>query len=166
MSYFCESCFKLGHSNEEFQSHKKDKYDYFVPIDLKCPEHNLYPTGLFCINEKELCCAFCHYKNMHRNHKLIEIDDEETLKKENISIEDSLKDLDINIQKLTNIKNNIANEITEINKAYDKVDKETTESFELKRKKLEKEENDLKEKLKTEVTKIKEQLEINSSRSK
>ena len=63
---------------------------------------------------------------MHRNHKLIEIDDEETLKKENISIEDSLKDLDLNIQKLTNIKNNIANEITEINKVYDKVDKETT----------------------------------------
>ena len=51
-SYFCESCFKLGHSNEEFQAHKKDKYDYFVPIDLKCPEHKLYPMGLFCVNEK------------------------------------------------------------------------------------------------------------------
>ena len=51
-SYFCESCFKLGHSNEEFQTHKKDKYDYFVPIDLKCPEHKLYPMGLFCVNEK------------------------------------------------------------------------------------------------------------------
>ena len=75
---------------------------------------------------------------MHRNHKLIEINDEESLKKENISIEDSLKDLDINIQKLTNIKNNIANEIIEINKAYDKADKETTESFELKRKKIRK----------------------------
>ena len=61
------------------------------------------------------------------------------------------------------IKNNIENEITEINKAYEKVDKETTASYENKRKKLLLEENDLKEKLKTEVTKIKEQLEINSS---
>ena len=100
---------------------------------------------------------------MHKNHKLVQIEDEESLKKENITIEDSFKDLDTNIQKLTKIKDNIENEITEINKAYEKVDKETTSSYENKRKKLLIEENDLKEKLKTEVTKIKEQLEINSS---
>ena len=92
---------------------------------------------------------------MHKNHKLVQIDDEETLKKENISIKDSFKDLDTNIQKLTKIKNNIINEITEINKAYEKVDKETTESYKIKKENLEKEEKDLKEKLKTEVTKIK-----------
>ena len=100
---------------------------------------------------------------MHKNHKLVQIEDEESLKKENITIEDSFKDLDANIQKLTKIKDNIENEITEINKAYEKVDKETTASYENKREKLLIEENDLKEKLKTEVTKIKEQLEINSS---
>ena len=47
----------------------------------------------------------------------------------------------------------------EIDKAYEKVDKETTKFFELKRDKLNKEEENLKEKLKTEVTKIKEKLE-------
>ena len=52
MSYFCDSCFKLSHSNEEYKNHKKDKIDLFVPIDLKCPEHKLYPMGLFCTNEK------------------------------------------------------------------------------------------------------------------
>ena len=51
----------------------------------------------------------------------------------------------------------------EIDKAYEKVDKETTKSYENKREILKKEEEDLKEKLKTEVTKIKEQLEINLS---
>ena len=50
--------------------------------------------------------------------------------------------------------------MTEIDKAYDKVDKETTKSYEIKREKLKKEENDLKDKLKNNVTKIKEQLEI------
>ena len=100
---------------------------------------------------------------MHKNHKLVKIEDEKKKKKENITIEDSFKDLDTNIQKLTKIKDNIENEITEINKAYEKVDKETTASYENKREKLLLEENDLKEKLKTEVTKIKEQLEINSS---
>ena len=43
--------------------------------------------------------------------------------------------------------------MTEIDKAYEKVDKETTKSFEIKRENLKKEEEDLKEKLKTEVTK-------------
>ena len=52
MSYFCESCFKLRHNNEEYKAHKKDKIDYYVPIDLKCPEHKLHPMDLFCINEK------------------------------------------------------------------------------------------------------------------
>ena len=52
MSYFCDSCFKLSHNNEEFKPHKKEKIDYFVPIDLKCPEHKLYPLKLFCTKEK------------------------------------------------------------------------------------------------------------------
>ena len=39
--------------------------------------------------------------------------------------------------------------MTEIDKAYSKVDEETTKSFELKREKLKKEEDYLKEKLKT-----------------
>ena len=52
MSYFCDSCFKLSHNNEEFKPHKKEKIDYFLPIDLKCPEHKLYPLKLFCTKEK------------------------------------------------------------------------------------------------------------------
>ena len=50
--------------------------------------------------------------------------------------------------------------MTEIDKLYDKVDKEVTKSYELKREILKKEEDDLKEGLRTNVTKIKEQLEI------
>ena len=41
-----------------------------------------------------------------------------------------------------------------INNTYEKIDKETTAFFELKREKLKKEEENLKEQLKTEVTKI------------
>ena len=48
----------------------------------------------------------------------------------------------------------------EIDSNYEKVDKETTKSYELKRERLNKEESDLKEKLKTEVTKIKERFEL------
>jgi len=112
----------------------------------------------------ELCCSYCFFENLHFNHKILKIEDEESLKKENISIETSNKEFDPNIQKLNNLENLIRKEIIEINKAYEKVDKETTKSYELKRDKLKKEEEDLKEKLKTEVTKVKQQFEINLSK--
>jgi len=88
------------------------------------------------------------------------MEDEENLKKENITIDDSTKEFDNNIQKLNNLKKSIEYEMAEIDKAYEKVNNETSKAFELKRDKLKKEEDDLKEKLKTEVTKIKEKLEI------
>ena len=31
---------------------KKEKIDYFLPMDMKCPEHNLNPINLFCVDEK------------------------------------------------------------------------------------------------------------------
>ena len=107
----------------------------------------------------ELCCSFCHFKNLHPQHKLLEINDEEALKKENITINDSTKEFDANIQKLNELKNSLEHEMQEIDKSYEKTDKETTKFFEKKREKLNKEEEDLKEKLKIEVTKIKEKLE-------
>ena len=89
----------------------------------------------------------------------MEINDEESLKKENITLDYSTKEFDENIKKLNELENLIKNEIVKIDKTYEKVDKETTKSYELKRAKLNKEEDDLKEKLKTEVKKIKEKLE-------
>jgi len=29
-----------------------ERIELFVPIDLKCPEHKLYPMDLFCANDK------------------------------------------------------------------------------------------------------------------
>ena len=98
--------------------------------------------------------------NIHDGHKVLRIDDEESLKKENITIENSSQEFGTKIEKLNNLKNLIEKEMTEIDKTYDKVDKETTKYFEMKRDKLNKEEENLKEKLKIEVTKIKEKFEI------
>lgn len=50
--------------------------------------------------------------------------------------------------------------MTQIDTLYEKVNNETTKSYELKHEKLTKEENELKEKLQNEVTKVKEKLEI------
>ena len=52
MFYFCDSCFKITHHKEVTQSHKKEEIDYYVPIDLRCPEHILSPMNLFCADEK------------------------------------------------------------------------------------------------------------------
>ena len=107
----------------------------------------------------ELCCAFCLYKNLHHNHKVLEIYDEEALKKENITIDNSTKEFDDKIQKIDNLKNSIQHEMIEIDKTYENIDNQVTKSYKIKIEKLIKEENDLKEKLKTEVTKVKEKLE-------
>ena len=106
----------------------------------------------------------CHYLNLHKNHKLLKIDDEKALKKENLSIEDSSKELNENKNKIEELKKILEEEIIKIDKAYEKVDKETTKAYEIKHEKLIKEENELKEKLKNEVTKIKENLELNLSK--
>ena len=52
MFSFCDSCFKTAHHKEETQSHIKDWIHYYVHIDLRCPEHNLSPMNLFCVDEK------------------------------------------------------------------------------------------------------------------
>jgi len=103
----------------------------------------------------------CHFLNAHNNHKIIRIEDEEALKKENMSIEDSTKDFDVNKNRIEELKKKIENEILELDELYDKVNKEASESYKLKHEKLIKEENELKDRLKNEVTKIKENLEIN-----
>lgn len=84
----------------------------------------------------------------------MDINDEESLKKENITIDNTSKEFEGNIQKLSNLKQSIENEMLKIDQTYEKVDKEATKSFKIKREKLNKEEEDLKNKLKTEVTKI------------
>ena len=58
-----------------------------------------------------------------------------------------------------NIKNKIENEINNINISYEKVEKETSKSFELKHEILIKKEKEIKDKLQIEVTKIKSKLE-------
>ena len=106
----------------------------------------------------------CYYLNLHKSHKLLKIDDEEELKKENISLEDSTKDLNENKNRIEELKNKIEKEMIEIDKLYVKIDKEVTDSYKIKYEKLVKEENELKDKLKNEVTKIKENFELNLSK--
>ena len=52
MNYFCDSCFELSHKSKERKSHKKEQIDLYIPMDVKCPEHNLIPINLFCADEK------------------------------------------------------------------------------------------------------------------
>ena len=106
-----------------------------------------------------MCCAYCFYNNLHYDHKLVNISDIETLKKENITIESTNNDLNDYSAKMNNIKNRIETEINKINNLYEKTIDEMTNYFQKKYEQLLKQENDLKEKLQNEVTKTKECLE-------
>ena len=52
MMYFCDACFKLIHDKKKSNNHKKEKLDYFVPINLKCHYHPKNIINLFFIDEK------------------------------------------------------------------------------------------------------------------
>ena len=97
---------------------------------------------------------------MHQNHKILEINDEENLNKEIITIQNSLDEFETIIKKANDLKDKIEKEINEINKLYDKTIEDLTKTFKRRRDDLEKEELNLKEKLDNEVTKIKEKLEL------
>ena len=49
--YFCDSCYKIAHENEQNDRHKKAKIDYYIPIDTKCQAHPKNLINLFCIDE-------------------------------------------------------------------------------------------------------------------
>ena len=51
-SYYCDGCFKQVHENEKNKEHKKEKIDYFVPIDTHCSAHLGDTISLFCLEEK------------------------------------------------------------------------------------------------------------------
>ena len=106
-----------------------------------------------------LCCAYCHYLNLHKGHKVIPITDEETIKKENLDINNSTKEFEENTKKIETLKEKIETEITEVDKLYEKVEKEITEYFKRRHEELIKEEKDIKDNLQIEVTKTKEKLE-------
>ena len=51
-SYFCDDYYTFIHNNKKRNTHQKEKVNYFVPIETKCPEHDPIPMNLFCIDEK------------------------------------------------------------------------------------------------------------------
>ena len=107
----------------------------------------------------ELCCLYCNLKNIHYSHNLIEINDSESLSKQNLIIEETSKQFNEIFEKILNLKEKIEKEISSIDELYEKRNKDIADSFLKKHEKLIMEENDLKENLKTEVTKVKEKLE-------
>ena len=102
---------------------------------------------------------------MHKNHKIIEVSDGESLKKENITIENSNKNFDNLLQKIILLKEKIEEEIVKINNLFEKVNDDLTKSYQIKHEQLNKEEKEIREKLQNEVTKTKEKLEIFLSES-
>ena len=90
---------------------------------------------------------------------MLPINDEENLKKENITIECCIKEFNDIIQKGNNVKDKVEKEINEIDRQYNKALSELVKSYEKKHEILIKEENDLKENLQNKVTKVKEKLE-------
>ena len=51
-NYYCDTCYKLVHQNGNNTEHKKEKIDYFAPIETWCPTHEKNAMNIFCLDEK------------------------------------------------------------------------------------------------------------------
>ena len=113
----------------------------------------------------ELYCSFCFYKKSPCQHKFIDINDNETFLKENISFENSKTQYEKFAKETIIVKEKIENELTKLKNLEDKILKEMTESFKKQHDNLTKIEKELKDDLINNVSKIKEELQkfINES---
>jgi hypothetical protein len=134
LAYYCDSCYNLIHKKKENgDQHKKDNLNSnIIHIEIK------------------------YFRNLHKDHKVIEINDEEILKQNNISIENEENDLNILIEESYKIKEQIMEEMKLIDKTFEDLNKEITNCFIKKQENLIKKENEIKDTLKNEITKIKE----------
>lgn len=92
-----------------------------------------------------MCCSLCHFENHHKNHKLIQLSDIDSLQKENISLDSITKDSKEISQKINELKNKLENEINHIRELYEKTEQEITKSFITQHENLIQEEKKLKE---------------------
>ena len=60
--YLCDSCFKFIHDKPANNQHKKEKIDYFVPIDIKCPRHPKDRMNLYCVDDKRKYNIILYFK--------------------------------------------------------------------------------------------------------
>ena len=156
--YFCDEHFKMSHSSEKNKNHKQELIDLYLPLNLKCQNHPKIPFNYFCIEKKEFCWSECLYKNKHKDHKLIRIEDEESLRKEIITIDFYQKDNEEIKNKIMDIKDKIKKEQDELDKIYEDIKNKIKNNYEKKMEELLKEENNLIDKLNNEITKVKENL--------
>ena len=80
-------------------------------------------------NYSEICCSLCCFKNSHKEHKLIELSDIESLSKENITIQSVTNDFNQISQKVIDIKIKIENEINKINILFENTINDVTKSY-------------------------------------
>ena len=92
----------------------------------------------------ELLCSNCYFLKNNCNHKILQINDEESLKAEKISLDSSSKEYDNAIKNAMALKITIEKELDEIKSLYDKVNNQVTESYKREKEKLIKKENEMK----------------------
>ena len=101
----------------------------------------------------------CVFNHQHDGHKVIEIKNVDSLKKENIKLEDELELLNNHAKEIEKLKNNIEAEIKKINDLYEKAMENLENSYQKKIEIILKEKEEHIEKINNEVTKVKESLE-------
>ena len=101
----------------------------------------------------------CFYLNMHSNHKSLLINDEESLKKENLRIENYSNEFMENYNKIIKLNELIKSEITLLDELFKETETKINNFFSYNPTIINNNKNILIEKLRNEVTKILDKLE-------
>ena len=153
-NYYCEACSKFIHAKNKNSQHKLEKINKAINLEIKCNKHKNESLNLFCINEKILCCSLCYFGGEHRDHKVLEVNDIENLKKEKISIEDTKSEYEIFTKKSENLKMNIEKEINNINNLSNKIKDEIISEYDIKI-----------QNLKNEMKKLIDEIDLNTNKT-
>ena len=69
---YCEECNKVIHGIKSLKEHKTEIIPEGVVVNAMCSLHN-DALRVFCVDEVKLCCHACKSKELHKDHKVVEV---------------------------------------------------------------------------------------------
>ena len=55
------------------KGHKIESIPEGVVVNAMCPLHSDTPLEMFCVDEVKLCCHACTFKDLHKEHNVVEL---------------------------------------------------------------------------------------------
>lgn len=72
---YCDECNMLVHKKGSKKGHHTENIPEGITIETMCPLHVDIPLKMFCLDEIKLCCGTCKVKDLHKGHKVVDLEE-------------------------------------------------------------------------------------------